>query len=200
MNKPQQAKTLFIWMVMLAIVAGCQRDSSTNPAEPSSSVQVAPTKVDSAPTLSGNEESSFGTSGLLPIRGLLRGITQTVTRLVTPILGGTLNLSHSSLVVQPLAVLTPTLVRFSMTAEAPEGLPGALPEVYDFFPEGLNFLVPSTLYVSFTDAGLGNGNPYEYTFYYFNGTTWEPQPTEVDMQHHQFVVNLHHFSRYAFGR
>ena len=38
--------------------------------------------------------------------------------------------------------------------------------------------------------------------YYFNPATsgWEQQPTITDWEHRQFVANLSHFSRYAFGR
>jgi hypothetical protein len=195
-------KSLVVWLIALVIIAGCQPGSPTDPLSPPSSEQVATPHIETRQTPTIGDEDSGGLLDLFIIRDLLNGVTRTVTGLVTPLLGGTLHLSQSQLVVHPLAVLLPTMVRFSMTTTAPENLPGALNRVYDFSPDGLTFHVPTTLYVSFSDAGLGHQDPTRYTFYYFNENQnrWEPQATVVDMQNHQFIVTLHHFSRYAFGR
>jgi hypothetical protein len=184
--------------MVLVIIAGCQPGAPTNPAGPISSEPIVSSPAPTFQSITGTESSS--TTGI--IQGLLGDVTQTVSGLITPLLGGTLRLSHSRLAVPPLSVLAPTLATFSMTNETPAGLPGALNKVYEFSPDGLIFLVASTLYVSFADAGIDNQDPHDYTFYYFNTVhnLWEAQPTEVDTVNQGFVVTLHHFSRYAFGR
>jgi len=122
--------------------------------------------------------------------------------LVLPLVGGTIPLLDSRFEAPPLAVSLPTLVTWDIFAQTPAGLASALPRVYNFYPHLLIFLVPTTVSVSFANAGLGANNPDEYTFYYFNQGSgeWEPQPTTVDIENQRFIVTLHHFSRYAFAR
>jgi hypothetical protein len=100
------------------------------------------------------------------------------------------------------AVSLPTLVTWEIFAQSPTGLTSPLPRVYNFYPHLLTFLIPTTVSISFADAGLGNNNPNAYTFYYHNQLTgqWEPQETTVDVANQRFIVTLNHFSRYAFAR
>ncbi len=177
-----------VMVLSLTILWGCQVDSM-NPVVPQGHSQPAAV---AQPV----ENTAIGSDFLI---GKLLG---TVTRLVTPLLGGTLQVRQSKLVVPPFAVLMPTLVSFTITVGQPTGLPGALNREYYFAPHGLNFLSPSKLYVTFNDAGLGNANPYQYQLYYYNQSLnrWEAQPTVVDAANQRFVVTLNHFSRYAFAR
>ena len=198
----RQRSNSFLWFfLLLFLIGGCQSGSPTSPV-----IQDAPNdhgllQSEAENTVSRSENRTTG-EDLFVIRNLLGGRVKSVVGLVTPLLGGTLNLSKSRLVVPPLAVLIPTLVNFSIITAAPEGLPGALNRVYEFSPDGLIFLLPSSLYISFSDAGVGNEDPSLYRFYYFNESQnrWESQPTQVDMSHGQYIVTLNHFSRYAFGR
>ena len=196
MSTTLSTKWLLTLVMILVIAAGCQTAGPTEPSGPINSERAVSSQTQQ--TIPGGASSS--TTGI--IRGLVGDVTQTVSGLLTPLLGGTLRLSHSRLVVPPLAVLVPTLATFSMTDEVPMGLPGALSKIYEFSPDGLQFLFTSTLYVSFSDAGLGNENPNDYTFYYYDPVQnrWEAQPTVVDVPNQRFVVTMHHFSRYAFGR
>lgn len=124
--------------------------------------------------------------------------------LITPADGGTFNILRSSLSAPPGAVTTPTPVSLDITVCVPEGLPNGLDRVYDFLPEGTIFQIPVTFRVAFEDAGLEVEDTYPglIKFYYFNPSTnlWEVQPTQVDWENQQFVVQLNHFSRYGFGR
>lgn len=126
----------------------------------------------------------------------------TATRIVTPSRGGTLRLMNSKLVLFPGSVSEPVSVSWTIENDAPEGLKGALQRIYRFSPDGLVFNTPGKAYISFKDAGLGKRNPNSYRFYYFNESTgkWERQKTQVNIFLKQFVVTMHHFSRYAFGR
>jgi len=122
--------------------------------------------------------------------------------IILPLLGGTISLLQSVFVAPPGAVTLPTVVTWEIFADRPTDLPFALNRVYNFYPHLLHFLIPTTVSISFVDAGLGTNDPNEYTFYYFNELSgeWEPQPTSVDIENQRFIVTLHHFSRYAFAR
>ncbi|HET6272161.1 MAG TPA: hypothetical protein VFG32_04225 [Bacteroidota bacterium] len=188
-----------VWMLALTLLIGCQADSLNAPAAPDAGTQtksIVHDEIGQSSTTSPIGDLVGGAGGLL------RRVLGIVTGLVTPSNGGTLDLLHSRFVVPPNAVTRTTLIEWVLRVEIPNGLQGALNRIYDFGPEGVVFQVPGTLYVSFGDAGLGNNDPYLYTFYYFNESTrrWEPQSTDVDVAHQRFVVTLHHFSRYAFGR
>jgi hypothetical protein len=190
---------ILVWLLAISLLIGCQADVLNGPALPEA--------ANSEQSLTQDEIGGLSTSSLLGgliggVGGLLRRVLGIVTGLVTPSNGGVLNLLTSRLVVPPYAVTTTTSITWVLRSETPGGLSGALNRVYDFGPEGLSFQVPSTLYVSFADAGLGNNDPQLYTFYYFNESTqsWEAQATGVDLPNQRFVVTLHHFSRYAFGR
>jgi hypothetical protein len=130
------------------------------------------------------------------------GLLGSATKLVFPVLGGTLRLLHSTLVLLPGSLSNPVAVSWSIEYDEPTGLTEALPRTYRFSPEGLVFQIPAKAFISFEDAGLGKRNPYAYTFYYFNESTrtWEKQETQVNLLLHQYVVTMNHFSRYAFGR
>lgn len=124
--------------------------------------------------------------------------------IITPESGGALDILRSSFSAPPGAVSAPTLISLDITVATPQGLPNGLERVYDFFPEGTTFQIPVTLRVAFEDAGLEVEDTYPglIKFYYFNPSTnaWEVQPTQVDWENQQFVVQMNHFSRYGFGR
>lgn len=116
--------------------------------------------------------------------------------------GGTLNLQNSTMTFSPGALEQPTNISFSMRVETPPGLTGALPRVYEFGPEGTVFKAPVILSVSFDDAGLTVPTEAMVYFYYHDevNNRWIRQETQMDGANRRFVVRLHHFSRYAFGR
>jgi hypothetical protein len=119
--------------------------------------------------------------------------------------GGTLDLFNSTINFPPGALSESTLVSFRLTTGVtPVGLPGATDRVFDFSPDGIVFLIPVTLYVSFAEAGINEDEEKVpmLRFYYFDPTasTWVRQPTVIDWQSRRFIVTLSHFSRYAFGR
>lgn len=122
--------------------------------------------------------------------------------LVTPQSGGSLSILHSSFSVPAGAVHDTTLVSLTVTAALPQDLPNALPRVYEFGPEGTQFSSATTFSVAFDDAGYTTSDVYPglIVFKYFDRTTntWVPQPTQVDWTNHRFIVQLSHFSRYAF--
>lgn len=124
---------------------------------------------------------------------------------VIPPGGGTLDLFNSTINFPPGALSESTLVSFRITTGVtPVGLPGATDRVFDFSPDGIVFLIPVTLYVSFAEAGINEAEEKVpmLRFYYFDpmATTWVRQPTAIDWQNRRFIVTLSHFSRYAFGR
>ena len=125
---------------------------------------------------------------------------------VSPTEGGRLDLFQSSLDVPPGAVNSTRTIAFQMYEEMPEGLPNALGRIYEFYPDNTQFQVPVTLTVSFADAGhsrnMKDEDPFGIQFYYFDeaNNLWIAQPTMVDRVNQRFVVELSHFSRYAFAR
>ncbi|MEK9136254.1 MAG: hypothetical protein AAB393_03960 [Bacteroidota bacterium] len=173
---------VLIWIATLALVAGCNTNIANAPS--ASNVTSEFTTVDR-----GFTNDVFSTNLRINVRGL-----------VTPTLGGIVRLSSSSLTILPGAVNTSVLVTWELRVVTPPGLEGALKRVYEFGPDGTQFNIPAILRVSFLDAGLGVNDARQYRFYYWNGAAWEAQPTQVDMQNRQFIVQLNHFSAYAFGR
>lgn len=124
-----------------------------------------------------------------------------VSGVVTPA-GGVLNLLNSNIAFAPEALEQSTQISFSMRIQAPVGLPGALPRIYEFGPEGTTFKYPAILSVSFQDAGLTMPTEAMMYFYYHDevNNQWIRQETQMDVANRRFVVRLEHFSRYAFGR
>jgi len=187
---------LTVWLLAAMLLGSCQIDGVdiSGPGTPDN-MSEAPVIV---PDNSIVAQRSDGVLADVVLNRLLGR----VTRLVTPLLGGTLPILNSSLVVPPFAVLTPLLATWELRVETPVGLSDPLSRIYEFWPDGTIFLRSTSLNVSFVDAGLGSRNPYDYRCYYFNEQTgsWEVQPTIVDMQNQRFVVTIDHFSRYAFGR
>jgi len=116
--------------------------------------------------------------------------------------GGTLNLLNSSLAVWPGAVSQTHEFSFTIVEGTPEGVPDALPRVYIFGPEGLTFADTVLLSVPFIDAGDDGSGDRIVHLYYYNETnnTWMVQPNPVRTTSEGYSVQLHHFSRYAFGR
>ncbi|GEM_PF-5815221 len=188
----------FAKVVVLALVIalfwGCANDAMN----PVSTERAAKNQIVEQHSTGTRQDMPAEKRGNSPI-GWVIGTTHA---LIAPLLGGTLQIGSSRLQIPPFAVLLPTFVTFTIIDNAPPDMPGALSRQYFFTPHGLNFLTPSTLYVSFQDAGLGNRNPYKYRFYYFNQdeNRWDPQPTTVDMANQRYIVTMAHFSRYAFGR
>ncbi len=127
--------------------------------------------------------------------------TWTSTGLITPS-GGTISLLTSRIEFPQGAVLTNTLVSFTVSQATPVGLPGGTNRVYTFGPEGIGFQTPVTLYVPFSDAGIEGDKITPLRFFYLNPSTntWVEQPTRIDWENQRFVVTLSHFSQYAFGR
>jgi len=186
---------LRIWLLALLVVS-CQADLVDAPDQ-SLSKGGSETEI----TATQDAELQAGGPGAVP-QVCFRRLLGRVTALVTPLNGGTLSIQSSRLVIPPYAVVAPTLVTWELRVESPEDLTEPLNRIYEFWPDGLVFLVPITLDVSFTDAGLGGRDPNQYRCYYYNelSQSWEPQPTTVDVANRRFVVTLNHFSRYAFGR
>jgi hypothetical protein len=126
----------------------------------------------------------------------------TSSALVTPLKGGSFSILHSSFSVPAGALHDTTVVSLTMTIALPEGLPNALPRVYEFGPEGTQFTSPATFSVAFEDIGNASADVYPglIVFKYFDKKTktWVPQPTQVDWTNQRFIVQLTHFSRYAF--
>jgi hypothetical protein len=186
---------LSVWLIAALLFGSCQSDLVENsPVQP---LQHSEAKT----AVSGRaNEAHFATEGLPD--GLIGQLLGRITRLVTPLLGGVLPIRDSRLEIPPLAVLSPLLVTWELRMETPVGLTDPLSRTYEFWPNGYLFLRSITLRVSFADAGLGDRDPSQYRFFYYNevSRSWEPQPTVVDMANQQFVVTLGHFSRYAFGR
>jgi hypothetical protein len=171
-----------VWIVALALAAGCNTNVANAPNEPNTLSED--TKVDR-----GFTNDVFCANLRINVSGL-----------VTPTLGGIVRLSSSSLTILPGAVNASVIVTWELRVVTPPGLEGALKRVYEFGPDGTQFNTPAVLRVSFSDAGLGINDARQYRFYYWNGAAWEAQPTQVDMQNRQFIVQLNHFSAYAFGR
>lgn len=189
MQRP--ATRFLVAALFMALLAGCATDHST-PLAPPEQVQGTGT-----------------TPGRGVLRSLVGGVIDVVDNIlgsvagaVTPQSGGILHLLHSDFVVTPSAVPSAVTIRWTILEQTPQGLAGAGNRVHSFGPEGLLFQRASVWYVDFDDAGVSAGEAAHYRCYYFNeGThTWEPQQTTVDAAHHRFVVTIHHFSRYAFGR
>lgn len=130
----------------------------------------------------------------------------TTTGLITPLDGGTLNLLSSSFSVEPGAIASPTMVTFTIIEDEPTGLGNPIPRIYEFGPEGTTFSTPAVMTIDYADAGYDRFDDIdEVTYlYYFDpdqsGGTWVRQPQPVERSDEGFVVELHHFSRYAFGR
>jgi hypothetical protein len=128
----------------------------------------------------------------------------TITIPVTPS-GATLNLLNSSLVVPPGAVNATTDLTFTIMASMPQDLPNALGRIFEFGPDGTVFQVPITLSLAFSDAGHSGRSRelYNIRFYYFDeiNDTWMPeQDPQIDWANRRLIVELSHFSRYAFAR
>jgi hypothetical protein len=126
----------------------------------------------------------------------------TTSGLVSPDSGGTLNLLSSMFSAPAGAVASPTVVTFTIFVSTPEDLPGATDRIFDFEPEGLTFETPCIAYISFADAGIMGEKIPPLHCYYFDAENfaWVRQETSIDWQRQKFIVRLHHFSRYAFGR
>jgi hypothetical protein len=130
-------------------------------------------------------------------------LEKSVSNIISPRRGGSLRLLHSKLVIMPRSVTDRVRVTWSIRKEEPEGLGGGLPRIYEFSPGGLKFKTPAKAFISFEDAGVDrHSSPRDYSFYYFDESTgrWEKQKTHVNVGKRRFVVTMHHFSRYAFGR
>ncbi len=130
-------------------------------------------------------------------------LVKSVSKSISPRRGGAIRLLHSKLVIMPRSLTDRVRVTWSIKKDQPAGLSGGLPRVYEFSPGGLKFKTPAKAFISFEDAGMDrHSNPRDYSFYYFNESTgqWEKQKTQVNMGKRRFVVTMHHFSRYAFGR
>jgi hypothetical protein len=126
----------------------------------------------------------------------------TVSGMIDPVSGGVLHLLNSSLVVPPGAVANTMMLTFTISATVPPGLPNACARILEFSPDGTTFQVPATLRVSPYDLGFeGQGDEPIY-LYFFDETsaTWKRQPNVVERINNEFVVQLFHFSRYAFAR
>ncbi len=118
-------------------------------------------------------------------------------------LGGTMKVSQTILVVPARAVDWTYKCTFRLYAMLPPaGLASALKRVYDFGPEGTEFALPAILTVPFSDTDLGTADPSLLKCYYYNTSTrrYEVQATIVDRVNKKFIVEINHFSQYAFGR
>ena len=178
-------------------MAGCQSDGTTDIV---SSGSDSPVSSKQWPGRCGlGEDPLFNP---LNEDRFIPDLIDVATGVVTPDSGGTLVISQSSVVIPAGAVTGNVMVAWAMLDRTPPDLPDALPRTYIFAPHGINFLVPIKVYISFDDAGLGQGTPFWTKFYCFNESTgvWEEQETRYNLFSKQFIVTLNHFSRYAFGR
>jgi hypothetical protein len=121
-----------------------------------------------------------------------------------PLTGGTLDLPalDTHLAIPRFPGLLPRWFSLSILERTPAGLTEPLSREYYLQPHGLEFYdnAPASMKVSFSAAGLGSRNPSLYRCYWDSLGTWVVQPTVVDIPNQRFIVVLHHFSRYAFGR
>ncbi len=134
---------------------------------------------------------------------ILDSLLGQVVQLVLPGQGAALQIRSTILTIRPGALRLPTLVTFSMwKSTPPRGLRDAPKRVFSFFPHGLVFGTPSTLVVPFAELEVTQRSAAGLACYYYNELTrkYERQPTTIDYKNSVFIVQLSHFSQYAFGR
>jgi hypothetical protein len=177
-----------IWVFLFSLaVMGCQNESPTNNTQAANAVTVSP--MNQAPLM------------IKPT--IIDSLLGKVVQLVLPGKGATLQIRSTILTIRPGALQLPTLVTFSMwNVTPPRGLRDAPNRVFSFFPHGLLFGTPSTLVVPFAELGVTRQNAAGLACYYYNELTrkYERQPTTIDYNNEVFIVQLNHFSQYAFGR
>jgi hypothetical protein len=128
-----------------------------------------------------------------------------VIQIVTRNEGGRLDLFRSNLNVAPGAFDQTRTIAFQMQHQTPEDLPYAWERVYEFLPDQSQFQAPVTLSVSFADAGRSgiSGKLFNIKLYHFDESTsrWVlERDAQIDWVNKRVVVELTHFSRYAFAR
>ncbi len=176
-------------LVVVSVLLGCQDDGV-----PNTSLQGVAT-VDTE-----NDIPGFDQQGGIPSLDSLIGFS---SALVKPLSGATMNVAATSFIVPAGAVPVPRWISYSISrANPPPGMLDMPRRVFRFHPDGLVFLEPCELIVPFDVLDLGTIDPTTLTCGYYNPVTmtYEPQPTLVDLRGRRFVVQIHHFSAYGFGR
>lgn len=179
---------LAIHILVAGFLLGCRNDDWTHDALG----EVASTTTDNK--VSGREE---------PNRAILDSLVGFTIRLVKPLTGATLNVGTTSFTIPPGALPAPAVISYSVVrATPPPGLADMPQRVFRFQPDGLTFLQDCELIVPFDELELGTIDPRSLTCCYYNPYTssYEPQPTVVDMLGRRFIVRITHFSAYGFGR
>ncbi|UCG60526.1 MAG: hypothetical protein JSV52_09330 [Candidatus Zixiibacteriota bacterium] len=92
----------------------------------------------------------------------------------------------------------PNDVRITVRIYIVEDTPEKTTVIYEFGPDGLEFSVPALLTLD-ADAVAGT-NGQTIDFYYLNKNRWVYQGTFNRTGDDEFVIPIHHFSRYGSGR
>jgi hypothetical protein len=174
-------------LTLILVVGGCQ-DNSTTPAVPHST----------AGEVSAVAPGTGKTVVILP--DSLLGVD---TKLILPLVGGSLNVRTCSFQVPAGALLTPLMLSFELVSnQPPKGLNDPSERIFKFGPDATTFVKTCILTVPFNELGLNQKDPSKYACYYYNVARrrYEIQPTSVDLVNRRYQVKVKHFSQYAFGR
>ena len=74
---------------------------------------------------------------------------------------------------------------------------GALGQVFQIEPSGINFAVPATLTYTYAPAEIGNAPPLGLKLGYATGSTWSAIPSTVDPAQHKVSGSIAHLSTYG---
>ena len=74
---------------------------------------------------------------------------------------------------------------------------GALGQVFQIEPSGINFAVPATLTYTYTPAEIGNAPPAGLRLGYATGSSWSAIPSTVDQAGHKVSASIAHLSTYG---
>ncbi len=185
----QMRRMLGVALVLTLVFAvwGCQDDTTTTPGSQPVTGQKLATARNSDTLIIILPDSVLGVD----------------TKLILPLVGGTLNVRACAFQVPAGALLTPLALRFELVAnQPPKGLNDACNRIFKFGPDFTTFERTCILTVPFDELGLDQKDPSKFACYYYNVARrrYEIQPTSVDVTNRRYQVKVNHFSQYAFGR